>query len=313
MQHDDRKTPPLISVIVLSFARPALLERAITSIASQTYKRIELIVVDNPSQSSELIAATVQRFPSARLIANTSNVGFTGGMNRGIHEATGTYIYLTEDDIELDVRCIEKLVDYLEGHPHTSLAGPVMYNRHTRTVFCAGGGFELGAIYRLRFGYASPGESIPCMPFTTGFLPGSAIGARREVLEQLGGFRDDFFMYNEDIELCARVAKGRSQIAVIPEAMVFHHEPPSSDISELVWFHKCKNLAALYLLHAPYRVLPEFVLRYGLVALLRLLTGDRTRIPTFLSAWWWVVRNGPRLLSERSARVNACPTSTVAQ
>jgi GT2 family glycosyltransferase len=310
MEHDatsalsqsDSAARPLVTVIVLSYNRPVLLERALASIVAQHYPRIELIVVDNPSVSSDDVSAMVRRYPSARLIAEEVNGGFTGGMNKGLWAATGTYVYFTEDDIELEPGCLEALVGHVERHPEVALAGPVMFNLHEGTVRCAGGRFELGSIYRMAIVGASPKEVIPSEPFTTSYLPGSTIFGRRTLLDSLGGFRKDFFMYTEDTELCARVLERQGVIAVVPAARVFHHEPLESAVAPLVSFHKYKNLAALYLLHAPLKVLPVFVARYGVVAFVRLLAKDAVLVPVFVRAWWWVGRNAPRLLAERVAR-----------
>jgi len=91
--------PPQVTVVVLSYNRPDLLEKALRS--------------------------------GVRLVANTTNRGFTGGMNQGLAEARGEYVYLTEDDIELARDCVATLVEYLSQHPEAALAGPVMWNLRT--------------------------------------------------------------------------------------------------------------------------------------------------------------------------------------
>src|SRR5689334_5341404 len=116
-----------ITIVVLSHNRPQLLEKALRSIQQQTYPARDVIVVDNASPSSDRVRAVVAACGSVRLVANSTNLGFTGGMNQGLDEATGEYIYLTEDDIELEPDCIAELVGYLAAHPGTALAGPVMW------------------------------------------------------------------------------------------------------------------------------------------------------------------------------------------
>jgi hypothetical protein len=80
---------------------------------------------------------------------------------------------------------------------------------------------------------------------------------------------------------------------------VFHEEPADAGGSSLLAFHKQKNLAATYLLHASALVLPAFVFRYGVIGFLRALTGNRPQLRVFLKAWWWVFRNSPRLIASR--------------
>ena len=104
MRHD--AGPPCVTVVVLSYNRPALLEAALQSIEAQTYSNRDVLVIDNKSGSSPQIRKIVTAFPGVALISNDSNRGFTGGMNQGIAAARGEYVYLTEDDIELSPDCL---------------------------------------------------------------------------------------------------------------------------------------------------------------------------------------------------------------
>jgi GT2 family glycosyltransferase len=295
-------TPPLTTIVVLSYNRAPLLERALASIARQTYRPCDVVVVDNRSPSSPKIHELVKSFPGVRLVSNDANLGFTGGMNRGLAEARGQYVYLTEDDIELSVDCIEKLVDYLETHPTVALAGPVMWNMRTPTIRCAGGDFTFGSIFRMSVN----GENEPTLPigepFATKFLPGATIGARTSVLRELGGFHPAFFMYREDIELCARVLERGLGIAIVPAARVYHHDPPVVPDSLVLTFHKHKNLGALYLLHAPLATLPLFLVRYVIIDTIRCVFANRMTLPARLKAWSWVAMQSPHLLVERLKR-----------
>jgi hypothetical protein len=290
-----------VSVVVLSHDRPALLEKALASIAAQTCPEMEVLVIDNLSPSSERIREMVPtRFPGMRLIANPENRGFTGGMNQGIAEATGEYIYLTEDDVELAPDCVSLILDYLRQHPETGLASPVMWNRHAETIRCAGGRFTLGARFRLEAAGEGAAGWPDDKPYRTTFIPGATVGARTAFLREVGGFHPDFFIYHEDVELCCKVLERGRPIVVVPRARVFHFEPEEGrGGSPLLEFHKNKNLSALYLLHAPWTVLPEYFLRYALVDGARRLAGNRRSLGSWSRAWRWVACRTPRLLAER--------------
>jgi GT2 family glycosyltransferase len=290
---------PRLTIVVLSYNRPALLERALQSIAAQTFSGSDVLVIDNPSPESTRIRGVVCGFPGVRLIANTWNSGFTGGMNQGLAEATGEYVYLTEDDIELDRECAAVLVEYLERHPDVALAGPVMWNLQTPTIRCAGGRFTLGSTYQMRINAVGQRALDVVEPFNTMYLPGAMIAARTSLLREIGGFHPDFFMYGEDVELCARTLERGLKIAIVPAARVYHHDPPDTPVSTLLNFHKQKNLAALYLLHAPARVLPMFVARYVVIDGIKRLLSNRGTLATWAKAWSWAARRSPRLLAQR--------------
>ena len=114
---------PSVSVVLLSYNRPALLAEALASIQAQTYRACEVTVVDNPSPASEEVARLVGRFPDLRLFRSPFNLGYAGGMNRGLELSSGEYTLITEDDIVLDRDCLRRLVEYMvadRSEEHTS-------------------------------------------------------------------------------------------------------------------------------------------------------------------------------------------------
>src|SRR6266536_3492777 len=204
---------PRWSVVVLSFNLPDLRDKALRSSAAQSGIDRDVVVIDNPSPQSPRIREIVTAFKDVRLVANQWNSGFTGGMNQGLAAATAEYIYLTEDDLELDGACLAPLVDYLATHQEAGLAGPVMWNLQTPTIRCAGGQFVMGTTYQMRITAAGEREPPDGRPFETMYLPGATIAARTSVLREIGGFHPDFFMYGEDVELCARTLERGLKIA----------------------------------------------------------------------------------------------------
>jgi GT2 family glycosyltransferase len=293
---------PQVTIVVLSYNRPILLEKALQTIAAQTYPNFDVLVIDNRSPSSDRIRDLVSARPGVRFVANDGNLGFTGGMNQGIAQASGEYVYLTEDDIELAPDCVALVIDYLRQHPEAGMAGPVMWNRHTPTIRCAGGQFTLGRTYTMIVTGAGEKDLPDQAPFRTMFLPGAMMASPTAVLRDVGGFHSDFFMYREDVELCARMLERGLDICVVPAARVYHHEPPAAPDPPLLVFHKHKNLAAVYFLHAPWNVLPEYVVRYAMIDGIRRLLGDRSTFSAFLKAWIWVAASTPKLLAERATR-----------
>lgn len=297
---------PEVSVVLLSYDRPAYLDQALVSLLDQSYEQLEITVVDNPSPSSAAVADIVNQYPKVKLIQNSRNLGYAGGMNRGIEQANGRYVFLTEDDIVVERDCVKRLVEYLDAHPSADLIAPVIYNKTARTIRCAGGDFALGALYQMQFYGAGERDTgqFP-QPFDVNYIDGANMFARTDFWHRFKGFREEYFMYVEAVELCARVIKSGKKMTVVPAAKVYHFEPPDRSTTAEIDFHKIKNLFSLYLLHAPARHLPEFVCRYAGLNTVRTLLG-RTDIKTqsLLKALFWVVRKAPSLLKERYAQIN---------
>jgi GT2 family glycosyltransferase len=291
---------PLVSIVVLSYNRPVLLAASLESVLAQSYPNVEVLVIDNRSAGSAEVAEVVRRQPRATLIANSENLGFTGGMNQGFGLARGKYVHFTEDDIVMDPECVQHLVNHLEANEDVALASGVMLYPDG-VVCCAGGMVEFDAIFRVRILRENqrfdPSERLA--PYDVSFVPGSFMCARKSSLMEIGPFNADFYLYFEDTELCARVLKAGYKIRVVPDARVEHATRPSGVYADYVMFHRLKNGLAIYFIHAPVRVLPEFLLRNALSATAREPTSNQRRLKQHLAAWSWVALHLPDLVRER--------------
>lgn len=294
-------TTPDVSVVVLSHNRLALLPDVLASLERQTLTPREIIFVDNPSPASDAIAALVATHPGIRLVRASSNLGFAGGMNHGAALASGTYTYLTEDDLVLEPDCLEQLARALDAQPDAAIAAGVMRDRDDATLLYAGGTAELGATFRL----AVPGRGTRDHPDAAGnprdvgYIPTGSALIRTDVFKRLGGFRAEFFMYMEDVEFCLRVQRMGRRLLVVPAARVRHIRSVSTAPPDELPVHKWKNLIAVYLLHAPLATVGAFLARSVAPRLLR--GGAPRERRHLLRALGWVARRAPGLLADRFA------------
>jgi GT2 family glycosyltransferase len=296
-----------LSIVLLSFDRPSSLAQALESVMLQSKQPDEIIVVDNRSTSSNVIGELVRRHPQVRLIANSTNQGFAAAMNQGVAAAQGDFVYLTEDDIVLDRDCMQQLMMFAAQSPSFGMASALQLNHGQHTIRCAGGDVTLGGVYRQSiFGWDEPEDRVPTAPLEVGYLTGSSIFARREVLASLGGFREDFFLYKEDVELCIRARRKGLKLFVVPSARSFHLPEASAGNGRRnaeVEFHKLKNFLALYLLHAKASVLPRFFAGYAMEALRDCAAAQWSRARSRLHATAWCASNFRRLWHDRRSFV----------
>ncbi len=292
---------PRVSLVLLSHNRPEELAEALASMAAQTVLDREIVVVDNPSPASERIAAIVASHPEARLISTGSNLGFAGGINVAWRAARARLVYLSEDDIVLAPDCVERLLEFAEREPACAMCAGPIYDRADGRILSAGGDVALGGVFRATLrgrGERDTGQFAE--PADVAWLPAGAALARRDVLDLVGGFRDEFFMYFEDVEICLRIRAFGFSIRYVPGAVARHipagtTATPAPDVE----FHKLKNLYALYALHAPARSWPGFAARYGVAEGVRSLFSSPARLWLHLRAWGWALARLPRLLGER--------------
>jgi len=294
------KETPLVSVVLLSYERPHLLKNALESLVGQSYKNLKIIVVNNKGDSSDRIAEIVNEYSKIKLIRNERNLGFSGGMNRGIDEASGKYVFLTEDDIIIEKNCITYLVDYMENNTSTGFASGIMYNKNNGTIRCAGGELSLGTVYSQKFYGAGEKDSGQfSLSFNVTYIPGAMMFCRQEIMKKLGGFRQEFFMYYEDAELCLRVLKSGYKITIIPQAKTFHYDPPDVNLSEEMRFYGLRNLFSIYILHAPFFTFLVFIIRYGFINLFKFGWQERKDFLILLKVWFWFIKRMPSLFIER--------------
>ena len=104
---------PLISVVVLNWNGGRIVEKCLMSLQAQTYRPLEIIVVDNASTDGS-VNWVEKRFPDIKLILNERNLGFGGGNNIGIQTSQGRYIMMLNNDTRLDPKCIEELKRSIE-------------------------------------------------------------------------------------------------------------------------------------------------------------------------------------------------------
>ena len=105
----------LVSIITVNFNQPAVTEALLKSIfLTNGYSSIEIIVVDNGSSTNPVPEWRV-KYPDVVFIRSNNNLGFAGGNNLGIKQATGDYFFLVNNDTEYTEQLIDKLKELSLG------------------------------------------------------------------------------------------------------------------------------------------------------------------------------------------------------
>ena len=233
---------PLLSVVIVSWNVAALLERALASVYRAWNKEegsLQVIVVDNGSRDGTQ-AMLREHFPDTRLIANAGNRGFTAANNQGLAEATGRFVLLLNPDTEVLGDALHSLITCLEGDPGIGVVGPRLLNpdgseQSSRRRFPSLGllFFESTWLQRLapraalrRF-YVE--DQLPTEAQDVDWVTGAAMLVRRELIEQIGGLDEQFFMYSEELDWCRRIRAAGWRVRYWPQAAIIHHEGKSSE------------------------------------------------------------------------------------
>jgi hypothetical protein len=210
----------LVSAVVVNYRQPELLAACLESVTAALDDG-ELIVVENASHdgSAELVA---ERFPGARLVVLEENLGFAGGVMRGLEEASGEWIALVNNDAVIERDALRLLVAAGAADPKIgAVAAQVRFADRRELVNSAG--LEVD---RLGIGYDRLVGTPIDGPAQT---PAEVFGAngcfglyRRAMLDSLGGFDESFFAYMEDADLAWRARMAGWRSAYEPRAIAFH-------------------------------------------------------------------------------------------
>jgi len=117
---------PIVSVVVATYNREKYVKKAIESVLSQTYKNIELIIIDDGStdKTPEIIFEFLKKDQRIIILKNEINLGLTKSLNKAIGSAKGKYIArLDDDDYWCDENKMKKQVDFLEKNTDYVLTG----------------------------------------------------------------------------------------------------------------------------------------------------------------------------------------------
>jgi GT2 family glycosyltransferase len=209
----------LVTVVIPTLAADARLREALDSLRRQTRRDFEIIVVDN--SGAGLVRRDEAAFAGVRVIENERNLGFGTAVNQAIRASSAPYVATLNDDAVASPRWLEALVGAIEPRPHAGMcASQVRLFGEDRVdsagmLVCADGSSK-------QRGHLRAPADFPVMEEVL-FPSGSAALYRRAMLDQVGLFDDDFFLYCEDTDLGLRARWGGWTCLYVPEARVDHH------------------------------------------------------------------------------------------
>jgi GT2 family glycosyltransferase len=209
---------PSVTVVIPTLAADHALTECLVALERQTRPDIDVIVVDN--SGSGKATALLPAGSRARIVANRANVGFGRAVNQGIENSQSRYVAALNDDAVPQPDWADALVRAADAAPDAGLFASQVRLQDTAKLDSAGmliaadgsskqrGHGADAAVYRLV-------EDV--------LLPsGSAAMYRREMLEQTGGFDDDFFLYCEDTDLGLRARWAGWRCVYVADAIVQH-------------------------------------------------------------------------------------------
>ena len=216
----------IVSVAVVNWNRRDLTRACLRSLAAQQGVEFEVVVVDNGSEdgSAEMVESEFGRdgaYP-LRLIRNRENRGFCAANNQAIAECRGEFIALLNNDAEAEPGWLAALRGAFDGRAEVGMAASkILVHEDPSRIDKAGHLIYLDGQNRGRgSGQKDHGQFDRVEEVL--WPDGCAAMYRRSLLEETGGFDEDFFAYGDDAELGLRARIAGWKCLYVPTAVVRH-------------------------------------------------------------------------------------------
>lgn len=224
----------MVGIITVVTNEKGNLENFFHSLLNQTYKNFTLYFVDNNSSDGsfdffkKLNANNDINVKYTRLNYNS---GFSGGSNKGAEIAVNDgcrYLFIINNDVVMDSRCLEELVALIEADPETACAGPLLFRHQVKDpeIIQEFGGrvnFRTAEITKYFTNLNIADANIPEV-MEVDFIGGGILLVKADVFKHVGMLEEDYFAYYDEIDLFYRIkVENKHKLFVTSKAKAYHN------------------------------------------------------------------------------------------
>lgn len=214
-----------VSVIIVNWNGLATLKACLEALSQQAHKAHEVIVVDNGSQDGSLQFLNGLNMPELKLVALQSNHGFAGGNNAALPHVTGEIIGLLNNDAVPQPEWLKAGIQPFLRDEVGMVACKIVRLQDPETIDKVGHLIFRDGLNRGR------GTGHPAQRYSReqqALWPDGCAGFyRKSLIDQIGFFDEDFFLYGEDADLGCRARWAGAECCYVPKSLVYHHHSAS--------------------------------------------------------------------------------------
>lgn len=207
----------LVSVIIPTYKRSDTLVRALESVLAQTYKNIEIIIVDDNARFPEIRRhnkTLIEKYPGIIFVENKENLGGGLSRNEGMKVASGRYVAFLDDDDEYLPEKIEKQLSCL-----------ISQDEKAAVIYCYA---EMINVDGSRYNYINDFEGNVLLENIEHCLaPTSFWLCSREKLLSVGGFEN--ISSRQDASLLTKLLLNGYTVYRVPEVLLRYYWHSSSN------------------------------------------------------------------------------------
>jgi len=226
-------SPKKVSIVVLTWNKLNYTKKCFNFLKRNTkYANWEVIVVDNGSTDGTIDYLKEKKRSEGekyKIILNSKNLGYAGGVNQGIKAAHGDYILLLNNDVYVWENWLTNMVDTIEGEEEISVVGARLIYPQNNRIQHAGIAF-IRKIEPLHI-YKNSSINNPNVNEVRSVdaVTGACMLIKREIIDEIGFFDERFkFGGFEDTDFCLRSRIKGYKIIYLPTSVAFHDERISS-------------------------------------------------------------------------------------
>ncbi|MEO0572663.1 MAG: glycosyltransferase family 2 protein [Bacteroidota bacterium] len=216
-----------VALAILNWNGAELLQRFLPDILKFS-KDADVYVIDNAS-SDHSIPVLKEQFPQVGIVQNEKNLGFTGGYNKGLQSIEADVYCLLNSDVKVTENWLEPILELFKKDQNVAIVQPKILDLNKPDYFeyaGAGGGFidKLGYPFcRGRIFQALEKDEGQYNDTTEIFwATGACMFVNSLVFKDLGGFDEDYFAHQEEVDLCWRAKNTGYAIYYVGASTVFH-------------------------------------------------------------------------------------------
>ncbi len=216
-----------ISIVTVNFNQPEATIDLLQSIKLyQEGADLEVILVDNGSTENREIDF-IAAYDDLKFIRSDINLGFAGGNNIGIVQATGDFLFLVNNDTEFTTGLLATMLATMEANSSIGMLSPkIMYFDQPDVIQYAG--FTDMNFYTARNHCVGQFETdrgqYDHIVAPTGYAHGAAMMISRHALVKAGNMAEHFFLYFEEMDWCEKIKAAGFEVWVNTNATIFHKE-----------------------------------------------------------------------------------------
>jgi hypothetical protein len=241
------KNEPLVSIIIVNLNGKKWLEKCIPSIFDSNYpqNKIEIIIVDNGSVdgSVDFVRNKFSRNYQIRIIELDKNYGFAKPNNMGIRYSNGKFILFLNNDTIVTKNFLRNLIKIMLSNPKIGACQSKILLMENRNILDATGSFLTQTGFLIHEGLRQKDKGQYNKIREIFSTKGACMLARREILDKVGFFDEDFFAYFEETDLCWRIWLAGYSIVFVPDSVIYHKMGATTTRMNIsfIEYHSFKN------------------------------------------------------------------------